>query len=391
MAAKKTLLFHVHTFLGGGIETVLIELLRALDPAEYRIILSVGFHLPAQEVLRDRIPEYIEVRYIVQHPLLTRIRRKKAEGYLHPAEKALGESLLPPIHKSLHRRALTAWAKEADAIIDFDTTLAPYAQLLPAHLKKIAYLHFSLAHTWNEQRAKRDRLVRRLMGYDHVVMLCDEMKEAAATLYPSLAPKLVRIYNALDFARIRGLAMGSGDDLPTRPYFVSVGRLQERQKDFTTVIGAYAEGVRRHGWKEDLVMVGDGQSRPQLEALVREQNLEKRVRFAGFQSNPYRWMKGARGLLFGSKYEGLPTVIMEAHVLGVPVVATACPTGVRELLMDGEAGMLVPMGDAVAMSSALQELMSSEALQQTQRIATAELLRQFELGRMIGAFEEMIA
>lgn len=391
MAAKKILLFHVHTFLDGGIETVLIELLRALDPVKYRIILSIGFHLPAQEVLRERVPPHVDVRYIIKHPLLTRIRRKKAEGYLHPVEKALGESLLPPIHKSLHRRALKAWANEADVVIDFDTTLAPYVHLLPQRTRKIAYLHFSLAHTWNEQRAKRDKLVRRLLRYDRIVMLCDEMKEAAATLYPALAPKLVRIYNALDFARIRSLADEGSSDLAAEPYFISVGRLQERQKDFTTVIRAYADGVRRFGWKEDLVIVGDGQSRPQLEAFVREQNLESRIRFTGFQSNPYRWMKGARALLFGSKYEGLPTVLIEAHALGVPVVATACPTGVRELLMDGEAGMLVPAGNAVAMSEAMQKLMRNDALQQRRKAAVAGLLQHFELTTMVSEFEKMIA
>src|SRR4028118_587073 len=119
--SRKTLLFHIHTLLGGGIETVLIELLRALNLEQYRIILSVGHYLGEQEVLRKRVPAHVEVRYIVQHPMLTRIRRKKAEGYLHPAEKALGEIFLPPIHKALHQRALKSWASEADVIVDFDT------------------------------------------------------------------------------------------------------------------------------------------------------------------------------------------------------------------------------------------------------------------------------
>lgn len=380
----------MHTLQGGGIETVLIELLGALDPDRYRVVLSVGFHLPGQEVLRDRIPAHVEVRYIVRHPVLTRIRRKKAEGYLHPAEKALGELLLPPIHKSLHRRALKAWSQEADVFIDFDTTLAPYAQLIPQRLRKIAYLHFSLAHTWNEQRSKRDKLARRLQRYDRVVMLCDEMKAAAAEMYPALAPKLVRIYNALDFARIRSRADEPVESLPRQPYFISLGRLQERQKDFTTVILAYAHGLRLYEWKEDLVLVGDGQSRPQLEQLVRDENLEGRVHFAGFQSNPYPWLKGARALLFGSKYEGLPTVLIEAHALGVPVVATACPTGVRELLMDGDAGMLVPVGDATAMCEAVQTMRADNALRARQRDAVRTLLIKFEVEEMLRGFDTML-
>jgi len=369
---------------------VLIELLRALDPVQYQVALLIGHHLGPLEVLRPRIPAHVAVHYAVEHPLLTRIRRKKAEGYLHPAEKALGEALLPPIHAALHRAALRRLAPGMDAVIDFDTTLAPYIHTVPAGVRRIAYLHFSPAHTWKGQRAKREKLARRLGQYHRVVMLCDEMLEAMAALHPALAPRLVRIYNAVDTARVRTLAAAGGDDLPAHPYFAAVGRLQERQKDFSTLIRAYAAGVRRWDWTEDLVIVGDGQSRADLEALVDAAGVRNRVRFAGFQANPYRWMQGARALLFASRYEGLPTVIIEAHALRLPVVATACPTGVRELLADGRAGALVPVGDADAMAAAVEQLRSNAALRDGYLAASEKLLESFSLVAMLRGFEALL-
>ncbi len=390
---RRTIAFHVHTLQAGGIERVLIEILRALPEAEYRIILSIGFHLGPLEVLRPQVLPHVEVRYAVAHPLLTRIRRKKAEGYLHPAEKALGEVLLPPMHAQLLRKAAKKLSAEADVVVDFDMTLAAHASALkPA--RTAAFCHFSLAHYWNGQPAKLARLARRLEAYDRVVMLCDEMKESAAALYPRLAPKLVRLYNALDLDAVRtkakeGLSPAEAALTPDG-YFVSVGRLQEAQKDFSTLIRAYAHGVRRWAWKEVLVIVGDGQSRGVLEALAAEEGVANRVHFTGFENNPFRWMAGARAFLFASKYEGLPTVLIEALALGLPIVATACPTGVRELLVEGKAGMLVPVADAAAVAEAVQKLRTDGALRAAQAAAAESLLPLFDIRRVIADFQQVV-
>ena len=56
-----TIVFHINVLLAGGIEKVLIDLLRALDPAKYRMKLSVGYHLQELEVLKGSIPSYVEI------------------------------------------------------------------------------------------------------------------------------------------------------------------------------------------------------------------------------------------------------------------------------------------------------------------------------------------
>ncbi len=93
--------------------------------------------------------------------------------------------------------------------------------------------------------------------------------------------------------------------------------------------------------------------RPQLEALAVSLGIADRVTFQGFQSNPYARIRRARLMAFSSKMEGLPNVLLEALAVGQVVVSTDCPTGPREILDEGRAGLLVPVGDAPALADAI--------------------------------------
>lgn len=390
---RKTILFHVHNFLAGGIEKVLLDLLQAIDPARFRVILSIAHYLGDKEVLRPQVPAHVEIRYIVESPLLNYAKKKKMTGKLSVAEKALAELIVPFFVKRLHREKLAAWSKEVDVIVDFDMTLGSYHAAMTA-ARKIAYCHFSFAHYWNGNRRKLDKLAHRLALYDKVVMLCDEMKEDAAAMYPFLEPKLVRLYNALNLERIRERGQ---EPLPAeyaglmkKGFLLSVGRLQASQKDFSTVIRAYATAVRNANIAEWLVIAGDGSAKEELQELARHEGVGDRVVFVGFQSNPFLWMAKCRLFLFGSRYEGLPTVLIEAQSLQCPIIATACKTGVRELLMHGRAGTLVEVGDHVAMGAAIPAVLNDASLRAAYREAAAPFLRLFDIGHMIGEFEKIV-
>lgn len=389
---RKTILFHVHNLLAGGIEKVLIDLLQAIDPQRYRVILSIAHHLGDKEVLRPLVPAHVEVRYIVDKPLLNYAKKKKMTGKLNVAEKALAELITPFFIKRLHRRKLKAWAEEVDVFIDFDMTLSSYHEAMGAK-RKIAYCHFSFAHYWNGNRRKLDKLAGRLAHYDRVVMLCDEMKEDAAAMYPFLAPKLVRLYNALNLDRIRTMAeerIGQYESLREKGFLLSLGRLQASQKDFATVIKAYAAAVRDSNIGEWLVVAGDGSAKGELQELARQEGVGERVIFPGFQSNPFQWMARCRLFLFGSLYEGLPTVLIEAQSLQCPIIATACKTGVRELLMQGKAGWLVEVQDDRAMAAAIPQVLNNEALRASYREAAKPFLQLFDISHMIRSFEEIV-
>ncbi|MBS1643928.1 MAG: glycosyltransferase [Bacteroidetes bacterium] len=387
----KSILFHVNSFLAGGIEKVLIELLRAMDPRKFDIHLSIAYNFGEQEVLISEIPAYVQVHHLLNEAWLVQAQKKKKTGKISIVEKLFSELVLPPFRKRAQAKALQELLKTVDIVIDFDTTLGPFYKLFQ-NKRSAAYCHFSFGQNWNGNKRKLDKLAARLMNYNRVVMLCKEMQDETALLYPALAPKLVTIYNALDKARIQELAKEPIDQsqLHGRPYIVSVGRLHEAQKDFTTLVKAYIDAVQRFRIEEYLVLVGYGSARESLEQLAKDADLADRVIFTGFQTNPYKWIANSSLFLFSSKYEGLPTVLIEAMILDKPIIATACPTGVKELLMNGAAGILTPVGDKVAMANALNKLIKNERLQIEYSEARAAFLQHFEPKYMVARVESLL-
>jgi glycosyltransferase involved in cell wall biosynthesis len=102
-----------------------------------------------------------------------------------------------------------------------------------------------------------------------------------------------------------------------------------------------------------LLILGEGAERPALEALVTQLGLDDAVSMPGFVENPYAYMARAALFVLSSRWEGLPTVMIEALCCGLPLVATDCPSGPREILRDGEYGQLVPVGNAPALAQAM--------------------------------------
>lgn len=386
------LTFHVQTLLAGGIEKVLLELLQGLSHERYDITLLITHHLGAHEVLKPQLPAHVTVKYLLEADYLNRAKRKKMTAKISVVEKLLSELILPGIQARIIRKRLAELTAEADVFIDFDMTLGAYHDFIRSK-RRVAYCHFSLANYWNGNRRKLDKLARRLAKNDRVIMLCDEMKAEAAAMYPFLEPKLARLYNALDIDRVKQMStesLGEFARFETEPFLLSVGRLQESQKDFTTLIKAYAKSVRESSIPEPLVIVGKGGYQEQLEALAAAEGVSDRVIFAGFHTNPYKWMARCKLFLFSSKYEGLPTVLIEALSLGAAIIGTACPTGVREILMDGKAGVLTPVGDVAAMAAAIPALLNDEARKAAFRAASSEIVRQFDIRYMVGEFERIV-
>jgi glycosyltransferase involved in cell wall biosynthesis len=135
-----------------------------------------------------------------------------------------------------------------------------------------------------------------------------------------------------------------------RPVILAVGRLHYH-KDYPTLLRAMA--IVRRMTNARLVFLGDGEERGNLVALARQLDVDSCVSFLGDVPNPLPYMKGAVALALSSVVEALPTVLIEALAVGLPIVATDCPTGPREILRDGAYGTLVPVGDSTALAEAL--------------------------------------
>jgi glycosyltransferase involved in cell wall biosynthesis len=140
------------------------------------------------------------------------------------------------------------------------------------------------------------------------------------------------------------------------PVILGVGRLT-KQKDFPTLIRAFAEVRRRRRGR--LIILGEGEDRPALEALAREVGVGGDVALPGFRDNAMSYMAGSSLFVLSSAWEGLPTVLIEALAAGARVVSTDCPSGPREILQEGRLGALVPVADHRALAAAMLEALDS--------------------------------
>ncbi len=165
------------------------------------------------------------------------------------------------------------------------------------------------------------------------------------------------------------------DDSEKVPVISSVGRLSS-QKDIPTTFRAISELLKTRDVR--LVVVGEGPLGEELQALAAELGIEKSVWFAGFQSNPYKFMAQSDVFVLTSVYEGIANVLAEALACGVPAVATDCPTGPTEVLLGGRAGLLEPVGDHVAIGAAIQRHLDDPSLNDSFSNGAAESIARFQ-------------
>ncbi len=145
-----------------------------------------------------------------------------------------------------------------------------------------------------------------------------------------------------------------------RPLLIAVGRLTE-QKGFDVLIEAFARAAAKHpDWT--LAIYGEGPARPQLEMLRDALSLQGKVSLPGLTRDVEPAYAEASLFVLPSRFEGYPNALLEALAAGLPVISTSAPGGASEILDDGRYGLLVAPGDAVALASALDRMMSDPTL-----------------------------
>lgn len=140
------------------------------------------------------------------------------------------------------------------------------------------------------------------------------------------------------------------------PLILGIGRLAP-QKDFSTLIRAFSLVIKDK--EARLVILGEGKEKDELLSLADELGIREHLDLPGFASNPFSYLKRASLFVLSSAWEGLPNVLMQAMALGIPVTATDCISGPREILKDGLYGPLVPVGDHKALSMAMLKVLDS--------------------------------
>lgn len=182
--------------------------------------------------------------------------------------------------------------------------------------------------------------------------------EAVRKYYKSLYSKSVVIPNPIDYKFDRDDRKIDYEKRPLKVAFV--GRMFMPQKRQDIALAAF-EIFSKDFPDFELHFYGDGRDLLKVKTIVSEKRLEKKVFFHGIIKNVIDEIRDARMLLLTSDYEGIPNVILEAFVAGVPVVSTDCsPGGAKFLIGDDECGSLAPVRAPIAIAKKMKEIACDE-------------------------------
>lgn len=205
----------------------------------------------------------------------------------------------------------------------------------------------SLARTRPRKARQRLERYRALYENRNLIAVSDGVLEDLRIRLGLARSRIVRIYNGFDALAIRLAAETPVPQLPNVPFVLHVGRFMP-QKRHDVLLDAWKIAALPH--RLVLLTAVD----PGLEAMIRSRELQEKVTIAGFQPNPYPWMKAAELLVLCSDREGMPNVLVEALACGTRVVSTDCPSGPREVLGGALARWLVPCADPRALADAMR-------------------------------------
>jgi glycosyltransferase involved in cell wall biosynthesis len=343
--------FFLPSLRGGGAQRVIVNLVQAI--AERGLPVDVILAI-AQGAFLDQLPPSVR---------LVDLRATRLTGSLLPLTRYLRRERPRVLVSSMsHANLIALWA----------------ARLARQGTPVIVTVHTTLSHSMGQRERLGDRVWPHLVRLFYpwaagVVAVSGGVADALAQSTGISRARVQVVYNPV----ITPGMIALGRQAPDHPWFgagqppviLGVGRLTAA-KDFPTLIRAFAE-VRRHRAAR-LMILGEGEERPALTALVGELGLADDVALPGFVEKAPAYMAGAALFVLSSAWEGLPTVLIEALALGTRVVATDCHSGPREILQQGRLGALVPVGDPAALAQAI-----IDALDRPAEPIPAEALRPF--------------
>lgn len=365
-------LFLVESLAGGGAEKVLSDLIRGLDKNRFDVtvctVVDCGPH-------RDEVKRHARYRTIVG-----------GKGLLYRLKYALVYRVLPA------RWIYRSWiAGDYDVEVAFTEGFP--TRLLAASPKKkaalVAWVHVDLeTRPWTQGLVFRTLEEERnaYARFQKVVCVSGTVRKAFERRFGA-HPGSVVLLNPVNREQVLAMAAMKSDVPPRRRFrFLSVGRL-EKEKGFDRLLAAFGR-LWRNACDAELIILGEGPQRAALERQADDLGISSALQMPGYKENPYPWMSSADLFVCSSRCEGMSTVVTEALVLGIPVLAVEC-SGIREQLGGGTYGRIVA-NDTDALFGGLEDFVSGREPIEQWRAASAQGGRCVSYREAVGKVEQLL-
>lgn len=370
----------------GGIERVGVEYIKLLNKKNYKI--SVINLRPNLSVMEKEIPTNIKVihipfpRYLAPQRY-SKLIRVSLVGSLLFYIITIPINMLQKFYKIKYKKELP----ETEVAIAFSghyNDLTFVAENFNTS-KKIAWLHGNET-SYNEIAPGYFVLYKKIKN---LICLSEKNDDLCKTFNEKQGINKSLIYNPINLEErkidnnvVEKLKKKYGD------FILMVGRLA-KDKDQATLIRAIYHLKKKYNIEKNLVLVGDGPVRVELENLVQEYMLEKQVFFAGAHYDVQNYYTAAYVYAHSSPAEGLPTVLLEAMFYELPIASTNSEPGVYEILRNN-CGLITSVGDSEALADSIYRLYTDKRLVAELKMNCQNRIKQFMPKNVIMQFENYI-
>lgn len=324
---KKKVIFFIESFIVGGAEKVLIDIVNNLNSEKYDITVCSIFKHSVYEgynsTFETPFADHVKYKYLIDN--------KSRITYL------IFNYLLARIPGALYKMLV---GDKFDTVVAFYEGTPTYwvANAKLAKAKKIAWLHTSTELSQKgKSKSELDKQNKEYSSFEDIVAVSQDVSKSFANLFPEQKEKIKVINNPINTEIIRKKATAPMDVTKSKETtFVCVGRLTEAKgyhRWLRVLLNLKNRGYNFTSW-----IIGGGDSKPYQE-FIDSNNLQENVKLLGHKENPYPYIMAADWVACPSIIEGLSTVVMEALVLGKSIIATDCP-GMKELLGENEYGVV---------------------------------------------------
>lgn len=313
---KKKIIFIIESFIVGGAEKMLIDIVNHLDSSLYDITVCSIYKYsiyPNYERYFDKpFKEYIHYKYIINN-------HKRL--YYHLSAYILNR--FPALFYKI-------------MIGDkYDTVIAFY-EGLPTHLignarikgKKITWLHTLTEYSQKNKTSKGLVNEKNIyLSFNHIIAVSKIVLESFSHKFQIQEQKCSIIYNSIDISAINlkknEIIKHNLIQEINRPLFISVGRITQ-VKGYDRIIKV-ASQLKEKGYSFTWWIIGDGNEKSWLQKEIENKKLIPNIILLDHQSNPYSFMKYADCFVSASYIEGLNITLLEAMALNIPVVVSDIP------------------------------------------------------------------
>lgn len=328
----------------GGVESVLVRTLEQLIKRDDLDISFVSYVKITEPVYAEWFASHPEIKTFVLYPcswLGTNLRRFFLVRFF--------QHIMRDAYRGMRRMFIKSRVLYgADVIVDY-YDFGFRKELRRMSAKRVAWWHSSI-----NKFLANPSYAKYVKNYDVFVTLTDGFVDEFKKRWPHHKKKIVRVYNPVDINDVnRRIAMAT---IPNYgKYFVSVARLSG-DKDIETVLRAF-DIFWKNNYQPDvyMVFVGGGDIN-KYRAIADKLDSGEKIVFVGPQKNPFGFMRGAIAHILSSHSEGMGVVLIESMLAGTLNIASDCKNGPREILLNGDAGLLFEPGNADALAIHMEDV-----------------------------------